>query len=320
MTAQAREPARSALAARLLAPARRVDLVALAAEWFRAVIVVRCRASHGLAADVRLLNRVRGALGTALTETASAEALAKQPCPWLPPCALDVLYRTQGHITPGLEIPKPYVLQADEDGTDIVLALTLFGFASDWAEAVAEALVRGLRRGLDLAVTGRELTSSEAVVVPVTAGGALLLFETPLHLRRTEDPDPDAPPDFPALVSSLANRVSGLARWQDAALDLDAGALKSLARSLRVRWEVARPEEWDRYSHLQARSVPMEGTVASALVEGGLEALLPLLALGETCHAGSHAAFGLGRYRLALLPDDTPPVPACRGVGRSVSR
>ena len=145
----------------------------------------------------------------------------------------------------------------------------------------------------------RELITAEAVNVPETASGALLLLETPLELRRTL---PDSPPDFPSVIASLANRVTGLTRWQDAELDLDAGLLIRLARELDVRWSQGARASWERYSSRQGRSIPMEGRYGSILVEGGLGPLQPLLALGETCHVGSHATLGLGRYRLIFLP------------------
>jgi hypothetical protein len=42
----------------------------------------------------------------------------------------------------------------------------------------------------------------------------------------------------------------------------------------------------------------MGGRRLVVLIEGDLAPLMPLLAIGETCHAGSHASLGLGRYTL----------------------
>lgn len=40
-----------------------------------------------------------------------------------PPCALDALYRTQGYVKPGLEIPKPYVLSRNPPVMTALLGL-----------------------------------------------------------------------------------------------------------------------------------------------------------------------------------------------------
>jgi CRISPR/Cas system endoribonuclease Cas6 (RAMP superfamily) len=44
----------------------------------------------------------------------------------------------------------------------------------------------------------------------------------------------------------------------------------------------------------------MGGRRQVVLLEGRLGPLMPLLAIGESCHAGSHTSLGLGRYRLHL--------------------
>jgi len=105
------------------------------------------------AADPALPDRLRGMLGRALMEGASAEALACRPCPWQPPCALDLLFGDHGALLSGrLSMPRPFVLSVEpfpQDNDDrLTLRLSLFGFATDWAEAVAETLVRGLRGGV----------------------------------------------------------------------------------------------------------------------------------------------------------------------------
>ena len=96
------------LAARLLRPARRVDLAGLPAIWFTRRVLLRCRGAGALADDLALPGKLRGAFGRALAQTASPEAARDLPCPWKPPCAYDVLFRSQGNITGGLELRKPY--------------------------------------------------------------------------------------------------------------------------------------------------------------------------------------------------------------------
>lgn len=42
----------------------------------------------------------------------------------------------------------------------------------------------------------------------------------------------------------------------------------------------------------------MNGQQQRWLIEGDLAPLMPLLAIGATTHAGSHASLGLGRFTL----------------------
>jgi hypothetical protein len=330
--------AEAGLAARLLAPAHRVTLEDLPGVWFHTVATVRCHGAGPLAREPRFTGKLRGAWGEQLKAAASAEAIAGGPCPWQPPCALDVLFRPQARITPALEVPKPYVLAAMAEGGDLVVRLTLFGLATEWTEAAVEALVRACRtlvqRNRTLEVVGRRFWSEEQIAVPEPVDALVLAFETPLEIRerRRQEPQDEAGEardeaakrgegggkdvdirgdgndmggeafDFPRFVATLGNRVSGLARWQDAGLDGDFRALKNQAAAVAVQVQPRREQRWTRFSGRQERWIPMGGRRPVVLLEGRLGPLLPLLALGETCHAGSHASLGLGRYRL-LVPE-----------------
>jgi hypothetical protein len=299
------------LAHRLLTPARRLDLAALTAAWFTSCVELRCRDVAGLARDPAVPGKLRGALGAALAMTASTEARAGHPCPWQPPCALDVLFRRQGRITPGLELPKPYVLALFPDGADLVLRLTLFGLATDWTEMVAEALVRALRGplslGASLAIVDRRYWSEEGVGVPEARSALIMAFATPLQLRprrRAADEAGAGEGGFVSLMMSLGNRLSGLARWHDALLEADWQALKAQAAGLEVRPLTRVPVGWQRYSRRQRRWIPAAGVETVLLVQGELDPagpLLHLLVLGESAHVGSHATLGQGRYEL-LVP------------------
>lgn len=147
------------IAARLLAPARKVVPETLAREWFHQIITARLEGLGALASHPRLLARVRGALGDRLEARASAETIAGAPCPWEPPCALDVFFREQ--IRAGRHgLPKPFVLSAEALGRNLLVHATIFGFACDWTMSVRDALAEALRdwlRWRDLArdVVGR---------------------------------------------------------------------------------------------------------------------------------------------------------------------
>ena len=257
-----------------------------------------------LAADPRTPRRVRGAWGEALKVAASPEAIAGLACPWAPPSALDPFFRPQGFVTPGLEIPKPYTIRCAADGPDLVVELRVFGIAIDWLEAAGEALVRALREGVrgpdgrGLTITDRQNSIYEAVAVPPPAAMFGLRFETPLDLRRERADTPV----LPSLVASLCNRISGLARWQDAAVeDGWAQAMKAACAGVETLERLAPVEAGKRSSSRQGRSdIPVNGMTGDLILAGDLASLLPLLAIGQTTHAGSHAAIGQGAYTFLL--------------------
>ncbi len=320
MTLSLPEPA-SPLAERLLHPAETVALAELPARWFHQTVEVVVAGRGERAGDPALPGRLRGAWGAELMRAASDAALAGRPCPWDPPCALDVLMREQGRMTAGLMLPRPAVIRAERRGRDLVVRLTLFGFACDWIEAAAEALVAALRQGDPLRAAGpggrdpaesvtviraRRLLSAEGLSVPAAAAAAELTLVTPLQLRRGTETAFDG---LGSLVASLGNRISGLARWQDCAVAADWRGLVAFAENLRCDAEL-RPVRWMRWSGRQGgRAIPMDGLIGRIVIDGGpgngpgggLGPLVPLLALGATAHAGSHAALGLGAYDLTLI-------------------
>ncbi|MBK8175228.1 MAG: hypothetical protein IPK66_08200 [Rhodospirillales bacterium] len=300
------------LAGRLLSPARRVALTDLPEQWFHSIVVVRCRGARSVVDVPQFAGKLRGAWGEQLKATASAEAIAGGACGWQPPCALDVFFRTQGRITPALEIPKPYVLALLADGADLLVRLTLFGFATDWTETAAEALVRGCRtascRGRLLEVIDRRYWSEESIPTAEAPAALVLAFETPLEIRLKHPAERDRTDqtnessfNLATLIATLGNRVSGLARWQDASVDSDFRALKDQAAALDVQVLDHLPDRWKRFSRRQGQWIPMAGRRLVVMIEGGLAPLMPLLAIGEICHAGSHTSLGLGRYAL-LVP------------------
>lgn len=303
------EAEHGAIACRLAHPQRRLPLDELANQWFYSVAVVRCGGGRSLVNDPRGIGKLRGAWGEQLKAAASQAAIAGKPCSWTPPCAFDVFFRAQGRVTAGLEMPKPYVLALIPDGADLLVRLTVFGFATDWMEAAVEALVCACKnvlvRGKPLAVTDRIFWSEESLAVPVGSEALVLAFETPLEIRNRKDGETDIRGSvwesgfsFPKFVATLGNRVSGLARWQDTEVENEFRALLALGAASRVQLQQHLPERWRRFSQRQGRWIPMGGQRLVVLIEGRLGPLAALLTIGETCHAGSHVNLGLGRYSL----------------------
>ncbi len=297
---------------RLAQPWRRWCLADAVEDWHHVRITARCDGGAELARDSAMAARLRGALGRQLTMSASPQALAGAPCPWQPPCALDVLFGQHGKVTGGLEVPKPYVVAVSAVGNDLVAEVTLFGFAGDLAEAAAEALVNGLRHGLNqgemdrvryrpLSVVDRSIASFDNVALAEPPSGAIVMLSmrTPLSIRSG---DTVKNPAFGDLVSSLTARVQGLARWQDAALDADWRALIAEGRTLRHHAiPGAAPQHWRRGSTRQDRSFQIGGATVQWLLDNPSAELLHLLALGQTTGAGGRTALGLGRFQLDFL-------------------
>lgn len=296
---------------RLAVPSAALGLDELPQRWFHADIVAVCAPPRGwtaadLVGDPALPGRLRGAWGRQLLRTASLPAQQGKPCPWSPPCAYDPLFRERP-AQRGLETPKPYVVAVDPGPAGAaIFRLTLFGFATEWLEAAAEAWTLALRGGVGmpdglqaaLEPLDRRIGVHESLPLPPPPPAVVLRFVTPLCLRRGGV----AHGDLKSLFSSLSSRVDGMARWLDSDLVADWRGLKDLAAGLHIDATHLTATRWRRWSGRQGDApIPMEGLIGPAVVAGDLAPFWPLLLAGETCHAGSHAAQGLGRYVLEPL-------------------
>lgn len=296
------------VSARLAAPQGVLPLAQLPGAWFHAYVETLCPSPRGwtvadLVRDPALPGRLRGAWGRQLLRTASAPAQQDRSCSWSPPCAYDPLFRERTALK-GLETPKPYVIAVipGPDGL-IALRLTLFGFATEWLEAAAEAWTLALRGGVGmpdglqalLEPQDRRITTHESLPAPPPPAAVTMRFTAPLCLRRGGATHAEVG----SLFTSLGNRVSGMARWLDAQIAADWRALKNHAAGLTIDAAAMTPVSWRRYSGRQGDNpIRMEGLIGRMTVAGDLAPLWPLLLAGETCHVGSHAAQGLGRYVL----------------------
>lgn len=292
---------------RLLSPERPVNLPGLCEQWFATDITVRIAGASKMVGDPGLPGRIRGAFGAALLESASPEAASGQPCPWSPPCTFEILFRKQGRMEAGFEFPAPWVVLVDPDGRDLLVTLRLFGFAADYAPAASEALLSALGSRLDLAgSTGFFLPKREINSRTIEAESSLdfssadqefiLDFLAPVVLSSTS---PITRPQ--SLISALAVRAAGLARWHDLRLEIDRDELHSSIDQLDLEWSNARDIHWTRGSNRQQRTIPMGGHVGQLCVSGTGDAIAfvaPLLAIGQSAFIGADVAFGCGRFVL----------------------
>lgn len=278
-----------------------MTLDALAERWFRQVVEVRCAGQAHAIGDLRLPGWLRGGFGRALMRGASEAAIADRPCPFEPPCALDVLFRSQGRVRRDIDLPPPFVIAVDARGGDAVFHLTVFGFACDWIEAAADAFVAGIRStappalgGGALRPTGRSVDTFVGVEAAAATEAVILEFATPVTLR-----DPKAlRGDGRRLLMAMGNRVSALARFQDCAVETDWRELATRAERVQVDGDSLRWVDWEQGSkRAGGRDRPMSGQIGHLVLRGDLRPFAALLALGATCHVGSHATLGQGRFR-----------------------
>jgi hypothetical protein len=295
----------SPIAARLLNPSRTVDFDELASEWFHQVIRVEMPGFAPLAKHPRLLSKVRGAVGEALKSGASAQAIAGHPCPWTPPCALDVFFREQARAGKN-GLPKPYVLAANCRGQTLLIELTVFGFACEWVQGLAERLAEAVRKkiawgrlsnGLSIPrpeIERLQILTFAGVEVPSAPESVTMAWQTPMDATGTNPLDePDT------IIQRLARRVSGLARWQDTDVSFNVSELADQWRALTYDTSGLEPDKTFRGSARQGQWLDNPAVRGELGIDGDLAPLWSLLNIGETCHVGRGAVSGLGRYRLS---------------------
>lgn len=294
----------SELAERLANPVHRLTFEQLAADWFAARVSVRIEGCAALAHNLDLLRRVRGGIGQILLESASPEAIAGFPCPWSPPCALDVFFREQGRVG-AHGIPKPYVLAAEPRGPDLAISMTLFGFASDWSAAAAHALVATVRHRIDwrglrpdlflprLRLVEVAVRAIEGLRTPPPRDPVEVQFLTPMNAEG------DDPLERPAtILARLARRAQGMAQWHDAAVAADWPVLARRWDALPYDTAFLRQRRVGRRSgqqRLRYETDAVEGTLRIIEVPSELRALL---AIGREVHVGKGASEGYGRFLL----------------------
>lgn len=293
------------IGAYLRKPERQVDLAGYLAEFHARKIEWRLEGAARCAADPALPGKLRGAFGDRLLQAASVQARNGAPCPWSPPCGFEALFRKQGRMTPGTDFPDPWVIDITPRRNDLVVGLTLFGIACDYAAVAAEAMTAALMhhlrwpQGLEVpSILSRRHTpvTPDIPVMPVEA--IRLDVTAPLVVA---DSGASAEHEPRRAFASLGRRLEGLARWQGMQLEHDWRALSETWHAVGFEWEQAEQVSWWRGSSRQNRRIPMRGVRGVLIVSGSVTAMtaaLPVLALGAVVHAGADIVFGCGAYRI----------------------
>jgi hypothetical protein len=288
------------------APYGEVDLAGLLASWRITRVQAVCAGAAALAQNNNAAGKIRGAWGRALAEGASSAAVDLRECNWAAPCGYDLFFNPMGKLASRLDIPKPWVIALRPEGDDLVVDISIFGIAGDWAGEAADALVRGLRRGLDgassarpLLVAARSIDGAEGLPAASLPLGARLRFITPLELRSGDE----AHLRPASVIKSLANRASGLARWHGLRLAIDPTALSAEAEIVgdAARWAEVAATPWRRGSRAQGLSIPLAGRGGTLTLPLAPPTTSALLTMGASAHAGGRVTLGLGRYELTPL-------------------
>lgn len=140
--------------------------------------------------------------------------------------------------------------------------------------------------------------------VPVEPCDAALEWVSPAQIKSKGRMSQAA--ELADLVPALARRLSALSVYHCGGTgEVPIKDWIALAREVRSEGEAPERQAWKRYSSRQGRSVPVEGMTGRRRFLGVPPELAALLRMGEIAHVGKGTSFGMGRYRLQLLPRDT---------------
>lgn len=266
-----------------------------------------CRRPPGFAEVPELTGNIRGAWGGMLHDMQAAEAAS--PDPFGLPATWQALFGQHGHVTRGVEVPKPFTFECDLDSAEMIIRLKLFGRADAWRETAFEALLQACEAGIapvadqrhrfPLIITDAHWDRLDGLPVRPAGSAAALHFRTPLTLKRGRS----FRGSMTELPFHLLSRVAAMARWQNTYLDIDWGAWRARSTALTVHDDRLRPVTWRRFSRRQpGRPIPMGGLLGTVTIAGDLADWSPVLAVAERIHAGSQSTLGLGRFDLSPLP------------------
>ena len=292
-------PFAAELAESLSAPHQSGGLPLLLETWHHDETEIVCRWPNDLEDLPDLAVRIRGAFGRVLAEL--PPPIVHRYDPFGRPAPFAVLfgdYLDERRTT----IAKPFVIDADVIGTEVVVRLRIFGAAMFWAAQARDAMLMALARGVAIRSESRHKVAFEplscntrrieGLPLPPVTRDAALRFVTPLVVRNGSllglSPR--------SLVNSLIARAIGLSRWQGLALTMDHAELQLRAEAITLDISGLMPVRFQRHSRRQpGHPIPVLGFAGKLGLQGPLTDIAPLLAVSAVAHVGSHAALGLGR-------------------------
>jgi len=273
---------------------------ALAGNWFDQTISVRLDGMAALIDHPDLLNHFRRSFLGALGPGASAQAAARHPCPWDPPCTLDVFRREQFRED-GVGLPKPFIPMARLENNDLIASIRVFGLACDWLPHVEAAFVDALRHRVPWRKMGastpnlldREIETCDKLSLPPKNVSITLEWITPFDAEKI-----DASEKTGSILTRLHRRIQGMARWHDCTVE-------DLKDSHVEIWEACSdPKNLEAIPALPSYSGTKKSMYFADAASGSIRLInnadlfWPLLVIGERCAVGRGATRGRGQFRI----------------------
>jgi hypothetical protein len=268
--------------------------------WTHEEIRVICLRPPGLEDHPDLAVRIRGALGRKLMPLGGP--VQHRHDPFDRPAPYPYLYGSGA-------VARPFTIDCDVVGQQVIVDLRLFGDARIWADQVRDALLSALEDGIAVRAESRiryaitpidcMMRRKAADLPPAEVRSVHLTFLTPVAVRDgsrlTASPA--------AYLWAAVTRTRDLAPWLGARVVARWDDLRAAVDDIAVVSNDVIPVRFRRWSQRQRdKNIPMMGFMGSVRLSGRLTEFAPFLSIANETHIGSHAALGFGRISAALYP------------------
>jgi hypothetical protein len=237
-------------------------------------------------------NVLRGALGSALREVASAEDYAR-------------IFEPSGDGPSGLcNWPRPFVIRCSALNGRILQPGDLFCFGVnlfDIRHPALDCFARAFAQWADLLSLNHE-----SVRVNLEASRSVsrvrVEFQTPTELKAAGG---IAEAEFSVLLAHARDRVSTLrSLYGEGALEIDFRGLAERARAVKTLRSELQPVIVERRSSRTGQRHGIGGVVGFAEYEGDLAEFLPYLEAASWTGVGRHCTWGNGQIRTEILDSE----------------
>jgi CRISPR-associated protein Cas2 len=270
--------------------------------WQRTVVVLKTSIPAGFEDGPWVVKNFRGAIGAVFKRQREADApRARDEKSDL----LGVFFENNLMINDD-HVPVPMVVSIRREKRQLIVEITLFGFAGLWHEEILHAASQALDNGIRVTEGGRVYPAwqledwywyrknSFGFSDPKTE-----IFIKPVSLvvlDRAGRPSFN----FNALPGALAIRVMLIARWMGVEMTFSWENVRALADEINIRIPKLKPEvSYFRFSRRDRNRKVNTWTNYSAVHLENIPAQLwPAFHLGQTTMAGHSIVHGFGEYRI----------------------
>jgi CRISPR-associated endoribonuclease Cas6 len=140
--------------------------------------------------------------------------------------------------------------------------------------------------------------AAEAETEPLDRSSLTIKFITPTRIVKNEKLVSDL--EFHILLGTLLRRLSMLSYFHCGIKDndFDFRGFIEKAEKVKIKEQILKWRDWERYSARQDTTMKMGGFTGKAVFEGELYEFMPYIRLGEILHVGKGTGFGLGKYEI----------------------